>query len=502
MAHVTGDRILELTTSTGQGDLTLAGAVAYYRPFSDVAANGDTVHYLISDVDAVGRQNGGWELGRGTVQSGALQRTTVVASSNAGAKVDFGSGNKNVSLTVLAPTTSAVRGDWRGMIGALAKGGDDLTGALNYAAEVDVASATTVDLAAVASNNVRITGTTPVTALGTLPAGARRRIRFAGILQLTHNATSLIMLGGGSITTAANDVADFLSLGGGNWRMTSFTREATEMVVKEPAIAAGTAAQYWRGDKTWQTLNKAAVALSNVDNTSDAAKPVSTATQTALNAKATLNGSANFSYVGVTGHIDVNDYAYIAYYVQANYGLRWNAGAANALNPIGYQVSGQYRYVPIGDFGSHGDVSTYAAYHQPAVESFVQFNIGGSGNYFRFGNDGVGRSNGGWTTHSDRRVKEDIEPIVDALAKLAQLTGCTFVRPDMKPYDGPAPRRAGLIAQQLLRVLPEAITVPRDYDVEADTGGLLSVEALGVVSLLVAGINELRAEVRALKDAQ
>lgn len=53
----------------------------------------------------------------------------------------------------------------------------------------------------------------------------------------------------------------------------------------ETAINAGTTAQYWRGDKSWQTLNKAAVGLSNVDNTTDAAKPVSTATQTALNAK-------------------------------------------------------------------------------------------------------------------------------------------------------------------------------------------------------------------------
>lgn len=55
---------------------------------------------------------------------------------------------------------------------------------------------------------------------------------------------------------------------------------------KEPTITAGTTAQYWRGDKSWQTLDKAAVGLANVDNTSDANKPVSTATQTALNAKA------------------------------------------------------------------------------------------------------------------------------------------------------------------------------------------------------------------------
>lgn len=54
---------------------------------------------------------------------------------------------------------------------------------------------------------------------------------------------------------------------------------------KEPLIAAGTSAQYYRGDKTFQTMDKTAVGLANVNNTSDANKPVSTAQQTALDAK-------------------------------------------------------------------------------------------------------------------------------------------------------------------------------------------------------------------------
>lgn len=58
---------------------------------------------------------------------------------------------------------------------------------------------------------------------------------------------------------------------------------------KEPTIAAGTNAQYFRGDKSWQTLDKSAVGLANVDNTSDANKPVSTATQTALDGKASTS---------------------------------------------------------------------------------------------------------------------------------------------------------------------------------------------------------------------
>jgi hypothetical protein len=54
---------------------------------------------------------------------------------------------------------------------------------------------------------------------------------------------------------------------------------------KEPAITAGTTGQYYRGDKSFQTLDKAAVGLANADNTSDANKPVSSATTTALNLK-------------------------------------------------------------------------------------------------------------------------------------------------------------------------------------------------------------------------
>jgi hypothetical protein len=62
----------------------------------------------------------------------------------------------------------------------------------------------------------------------------------------------------------------------------------------EPIIAVGTTAQYWRGDKTWQTLDKSAVGLSNVDNTSDANKPVSSATQLALNAKYDISNPAGY----------------------------------------------------------------------------------------------------------------------------------------------------------------------------------------------------------------
>lgn len=60
--------------------------------------------------------------------------------------------------------------------------------------------------------------------------------------------------------------------------------DVTTALSREPALPSGTTAQYLRGDKTMQTLNKAAVGLSNVDNTTDLLKPVSTATAAAIDA--------------------------------------------------------------------------------------------------------------------------------------------------------------------------------------------------------------------------
>lgn len=84
-------------------------------------------------------------------------------------------------------------------------------------AEATVASATTTDLGALASELVSITGTTTITGFGTVAAGTKRQGRFTGALTLTHNATSLMLPGATNITTAAGDRFEAVSLGSGNW---------------------------------------------------------------------------------------------------------------------------------------------------------------------------------------------------------------------------------------------------------------------------------------------
>jgi hypothetical protein len=83
---------------------------------------------------------------------------------------------------------------------------------------VAVASAGTVDLGAQTGNFLIISGTTTITAFGTVSAGIWKVVRFSGALTLTHNGTSLILPGAANITTVAGDVACFVSEGSGNWR--------------------------------------------------------------------------------------------------------------------------------------------------------------------------------------------------------------------------------------------------------------------------------------------
>jgi hypothetical protein len=92
MALVVKDRVLESSTTTGTGTLTLSGASTGYQTFSNAIGNGNTTYYAIS-VD------NSWEVGLGTVGAGTLSRDTVLESSNSNSLVDFSAGIKTVFCT-------------------------------------------------------------------------------------------------------------------------------------------------------------------------------------------------------------------------------------------------------------------------------------------------------------------------------------------------------------------------------------------------------------------
>jgi len=89
MSHLWPSRVRETVTTTGTGSYTLAGAVTGYRTFASVMSNGDTV-------DACIRFGANWEIGRYTFNAGVLARTAILASSNAGAAVNWVAGTKDI----------------------------------------------------------------------------------------------------------------------------------------------------------------------------------------------------------------------------------------------------------------------------------------------------------------------------------------------------------------------------------------------------------------------
>jgi hypothetical protein len=102
MPLVVADRVKETTTTAGTGTITLAGAVTGFQSFAAIG-NGNTTYYTIA-----GQGTSEWEVGIGTYTSSGttLSRTTVLASSNAGALVSFSAGTKDVFVAYPAERSS------------------------------------------------------------------------------------------------------------------------------------------------------------------------------------------------------------------------------------------------------------------------------------------------------------------------------------------------------------------------------------------------------------
>lgn len=97
-------------------------------------------------------------------------------------------------------------------------------------------------------------------------------------------------------------------------------------------------------------------------------------------------------------------------------------------------------------------------------------------------------ANGNVTAYSDRKLKSNIIKIENALDKICSIGGYTF---DML---GTGQRQTGVIAQELEKVLPEAVI--------KNDNGYLSVDYGRVVGLLIEGIKDLKQEIDELKGGK
>jgi hypothetical protein len=86
---------------------------------------------------------------------------------------------------------------------------------------------------------------------------------------------------------------------------------------------------------------------------------------------------------------------------------------------------------------------------------------------------------GNITAYSDKRAKSDIQKIENALDKIDQLNGYTFTMNDK--------RYTGVIAQEVLPVLPEAVTGSEETNYAVAYGNMMG--------LIIEAIKELKEKI-------
>ncbi|WP_205625917.1 tail fiber domain-containing protein, partial [Flavobacterium hydatis] len=115
---------------------------------------------------------------------------------------------------------------------------------------------------------------------------------------------------------------------------------------------------------------------------------------------------------------------------------------------------------------------------------------------FRFYVNGAAGGTTTWSQSSDRRFKKDIAPITNALDKIMKIDGVGYnwKADEFKEMSFDQKHQLGVIAQDIEKVLPEAVTV--------DDKGYYSVSYTTIIPVLVEAVKEQQNEILSLQKNQ
>ena len=461
MALVLNDRVKETTTTTGTSTVDLAGAETGFESFVAGIGNSNTTYYAI-----VHQTADEFEVGLGTVTDASpdtLSRTTIISSSNSDSAVNFSSGTKDVFCTL--PASKAVFFDdssgssdvaigSRGtnpmglsMVGTVLA----LTEQTNVASfQMDGNQAARIDMGS-GPGTRQFVIYTDTSNYSSLERKDQKPILFA-----TNNTERFRILQDGGIQLAAGndisnasgdlalDVVGSIILDADDTGNVSFKDAGTRYGYIEKAV-----------NGTHGTDNLI-VFVTQADGDFVVKGKDGNSTITALTldmseaGAATFNSTINFKFLNTT----------------------W-INSADGINRLYYTANSTSFYKTADDhvFRNASDAN--------------RFSIDNSGNGVFSGNVTA------YGTPSDLKLKEDIEVIDNAVDKIKQLKGITYTLKS----DGN--RLTGLVAQDLEKVLPEAVYTEKDIETKDEH---LAIRYGNTVGLLVEAIKELEARVKELES--
>ena len=216
-----------------------------------------------------------------------------------------------------------------------------------------------------------------------------------------------------------------------------------------------------------------------------------------------MDGGNLFNYTNADMWVDICQYNTTSFPYQ-NYLIRAGSGGSAGAEDFWVKANGSMYARSAVQFGNTLTVTSSISGSSISTTGIAQF--GGTtyigGGYGSTGitlqSDGTGSFNGNLTVdgsitaggnvtaYSDAKLKENLEVIPNALEKVSTLTGYTFDRIDT------GESQTGLLAQDVLKVLPEAVGHAED--------GTLTLAYGNLVGLLVEAIKELKEEIEELKN--
>lgn len=323
-----------------------------------------------------------------------------------------------------------------------------------------------------------VTGAASITALGTVAAGAVRRVRFTGASTVVHNATNLIIPGGGNVSTASGDVLTFLSLGSGNWALADGLAETKFHFDNLGNVSFGTATPQNNTGWTTLTLQGSTGAVLELQ-AADGAKfgrIYPSSLSTAVTIENLKNGPIILKTNSGTERVRVNGSGGIA--VNNPTSLTSVPGTSEGM----LNVTADTAKDGINVMGNSTNHTANIA--RPNAGNYFGFIVGS----YPGGLTGTISTNGtttAYNTSSDYRLKNVLGSVLNACDRIMALNPVCFEfkkQPGI-PHDG-------FLAHEAAEVVPQAVTGRKDEVTDEGRPVYQAMDYAKVVPLLTAALQE------------